>query len=99
MPRKWLKASNRTPQPRTSRALDQESACPVVHSRARRLRSIHALSGVDTPPPAVGECAALLVQWGHAVSGVDTKPTRVSDAVTYGCFNGATPFQAWIRAS
>ena len=40
---------------------------------------------------------AARLQWGHAFSGVETRyrPMRATPGI--GCFNGATPFQAWRR--
>ena len=39
----------------------------------------------------------LLLQWGHALSGMDTRTYLSRRMDTNRCFNGAMPFQAWIR--
>ena len=39
----------------------------------------------------------LQLQWGHALSGMDTSRLAQYASKRWTCFNGAMPFQAWIR--
>ena len=40
-----------------------------------------------------------MLQWGHALSGMDTGIQFAQDQAGQVGFNGAMPFQAWIRAT
>ena len=57
----------------------------------------HALEGVDGPRKGApsGYCRARL-QWGHALEGVDGRMARSHPISRTRCFNGATPWRAWM---
>ena len=57
----------------------------------------HALSGMDTVPQYGLNAAILELQWGHALSGMDMCHSHANPENQSSCFNGAMPFQAWIR--
>ena len=62
-----------------------------------RLQWGHALSGMDTFAKGVsGSSMDSTLQWGHALSGMDTRG-RPMHHNAHHRFNGAMPFQAWIR--
>ena len=57
----------------------------------------HALSGMDTWIAVFAASSEGVLQWGHALSGMDTMMFGSNFACNSCCFNGAMPFQAWIR--
>ena len=57
----------------------------------------HALSGMDTRRPCWPSNRRKSLQWGHALSGMDTFHACGQHYADVHCFNGAMPFQAWIR--
>ena len=59
----------------------------------------HALSGMDTLASWECERRQTQLQWGHALSGMDTSFTGSIMPLGTTGFNGAMPFQAWIRGS
>ena len=81
--------------------------CPFRHGylavgagrrQNRGLQWGHALSGMDTRPAAAKRPGPYRLQWGHALSGMDTRFFLPASFAFLLCFNGAMPFQAWIRA-
>ena len=66
---------------------------------SKRLQWGHALSGMDTLTAITLGSSAWMLQWGHALSGMDTTLFAWRPGTNLARFNGAMPFQAWIRVS
>ena len=91
---------------------EQKSADPVVYTtkagvQVRKsegdlaielaLQWGHAFSGMDISLHIIIPHGAGSLQWGHALSGMDTGKFSVWIHLGWRSFNGAMPFQAWIR--
>ena len=68
-----------------------------VQRLGKALQWGHALSGMDTFKEIPDSFIIAKLQWGHALSGMDTATRKTHATSGTTCFNGAMPFQAWIR--